>query len=97
LGVVLAAGGYPLDYAKGDVISGLDLVGGDDVKVFHAGSRLEGPDVVTNGGRVLCVVGLGDDVSSAQRVAYRAVRALDWREVYCRGDIGYRAVARESA
>jgi phosphoribosylamine--glycine ligase len=67
------------------------------VKVFHAGSRLDGDDVVTNGGRVLCVVGLGDDVSSAQRVAYRAVEKLDWHGVYCRGDIGYRAVARELA
>jgi len=97
LGVVLAAGGYPLEYAKGDVISGLDVVEGDDVKVFHAGSRMEGDDVVTSGGRVLCVVGLGDDVSSAQRVAYRAVAELDWRNIYCRRDIGYRAVARELA
>jgi phosphoribosylamine--glycine ligase len=95
--VVLAAGGYPLDYAKGDVISGLDAVEGDDVKVFHAGSRLDGDHVVTNGGRVLCVVGLGEDVSRAQRVAYRAVGKLDWQGVYCRGDIGYRAVARELA
>ncbi|TDJ39776.1 MAG: phosphoribosylamine--glycine ligase [Gammaproteobacteria bacterium] len=97
LGVVLAAGGYPLEYAKGDVISGLDVVESDDVKVFHAGSRMEGDDVVTSGGRVLCVVGLGDDVSSAQRVAYRAVAELDWRNIYCRRDIGYRAVARELA
>jgi phosphoribosylamine--glycine ligase len=97
LGVVLAAGGYPLDYAKGDVISGLGAADRDDVKVFHAGSRLDGNDVVTNGGRVLCVVGLGDDVSSAQRVAYEGVAALDWRNIYCRRDIGYRAVARESA
>jgi phosphoribosylamine--glycine ligase len=96
LGVVLAAGGYPLDYAKGDVISGLDGLDGDAVKVFHAGSRLEGNDVVTNGGRVLCVVGLGADVSSAQRVAYEAVAALDWHNIYCRRDIGYRAVAREA-
>ena len=99
LGVVLAAGGYPLDYAKGDVISGLDALDAperDDVKVFHAGSRLDGNNVVTNGGRVLCVVGFGDDVSSAQRVAYEAVAGLDWHNVYCRGDIGYRAVAREA-
>lgn len=95
LGVVLAAGGYPLDYSKGDVISGLDEAVGDAVKVFHAGTKLVGNDVVTNGGRVLCVVGLGADVSEAQRMAYLAAGKIRWKKVYYRRDIGYRAVARE--
>ncbi len=67
------------------------------VKVFHAGTKQLEDKTVSSGGRVLCVVGLGDDVSSAQRVAYRAVAELDWRNIYCRRDIGYRAVARELA
>lgn len=97
LGVVLAAGGYPLDYTKGDVITGLDAATGDAVKVFHAGTRLVGADVVTDGGRVLCVVGLGADVSEAQRTAYRAAAKIHWDNVYYRHDIGFRAVARERA
>ena len=91
LGVVLASGGYPLDYRTGDVISGLD----DDLpdtKVFHAGTAMNGNDVVTNGGRVLCVVGLGEDVASAQRRAYARVDRLDWRAMYYRTDIGFRTL-----
>jgi len=92
LGVVMAAGGYPEDYEKGDPISGLDRVSGDDVKVFHAGTMLEGGQVVTNGGRVLCVVGLGADVREARDRAYAGVAAIDWRNRYFRTDIGYRAI-----
>lgn len=94
LGVVLAAGGYPLDYAKGAVISGLD----DELpqtKVFHAGTALNGRDVITAGGRVLCVVALGANVAEAQQLAYARADAIDWQDMYCRRDIGYRAVARE--
>jgi phosphoribosylamine--glycine ligase len=97
LGVVLAAGGYPLEYRKGDVVSGLETADNDDVKVFHAGTTLDRDRVVTNGGRVLCVVGLGANVSDAQRAAYAGVDRISWPDVYCRRDIGYRAVAREQA
>ena len=95
LGVVLAAGGYPDSPRKGDVIHGLDAAAKLPGKVFHAGTALRGNDVVTNGGRVLCAVGLGDTVREAQRCAYQLVDALSWTEMQCRRDIGYRAVARE--
>jgi len=97
LGVVLAAGGYPGSYRKGDVISGLEAFEGrDDVKVFHAGTALdEDGRVITAGGRVLCAVGLGADVTEAQARAYEVVRGIHWDGVYYRKDIGYRAVARE--
>jgi phosphoribosylamine--glycine ligase len=97
LGVVLAAGGYPGNYNKGDVISGLEAFEGrDDVKVFHAGTALdEDGRVVTAGGRVLCAVGLGADVTEAQARAYEVARGISWDGVYYRKDIGYRAVARE--
>ncbi|MEQ8495942.1 MAG: phosphoribosylamine--glycine ligase, partial [Gammaproteobacteria bacterium] len=94
LGVVLAAGGYPGSYAKGAPISGLD----DDVPdtyVFHAGTRLADGECVTNGGRVLCAVGLGETVSAAQAQAYARVDRIHWDGMYCRRDIGYRAVQRE--
>ncbi len=93
LGVVMAAGGYPGEYAKGDVISGLDkeLV---DTKVFHAGTALQDQQVVTNGGRVLCVVGLGSSVASAQARAYEQVDLIGWRNRYFRKDIGHRAINR---
>ena len=94
VGVVMAAGGYPGSYDKGDVISGLDADVGD-VKVFHAGTSRDNGDVVTAGGRVLCVCGLGTSVAQAQAAAYRRVRAISWRNVYYRSDIGYRAIERE--
>lgn len=96
LGVVMAAGGYPDDYRKGDVISGLDNASADDLKVFHAGTKLnEQGEVVTSGGRVLCVTALGDNVTAAQKRAYEGVQAISWDEVYYRTDIGHRAVSRE--
>ena len=98
LGVVMAAGGYPDSYRKGDVISGLDSVGGEGVKVFHAGTALDAQgNVVTSGGRVLCVCALGEDVAVAQRRAYEAVDLISWDRAYCRRDIGHRAVARLKA
>jgi phosphoribosylamine--glycine ligase len=94
LGVVLAAGGYPGSYQKGHAISGLDTVQGDDIRVFHAGTRLQDGDIVTSGGRVLCVCALGEDVAEAQRRAYAAVDKISWKDVYYRRDIGHRAIAR---
>ncbi|MCG5511580.1 phosphoribosylamine--glycine ligase [Ectothiorhodospira shaposhnikovii] len=95
LGVVLAAGGYPADYRKGDVIRGLPDTDAEDAKVFHAGTALKDGQVVTQGGRVLCAVGLGERVSDAQARAYALTKLLNWDDVYYRTDIGYRAVARE--
>jgi len=93
LGVVMAAGGYPDQYRKGDAISGLDAAAKLPGKVFHAGTRAEGDRVVTAGGRVLCAVGLGDTVADAQAQAYDLVNAIHWNLVQYRRDIGYRAVA----
>ncbi len=95
LGVVLAAGGYPGDYAKGMIIGGLDGADSKEQKVFHAGTALQGSDIVTDGGRVLCVVGLGNSVEAAAKTAYQAVDKIEWQDVYCRRDIGHRAIARE--
>ncbi len=97
LGVVMAAGGYPGTYDKGKAISGLDAADGDDTKVFHAGTALDGTTVRTNGGRVLCVVGLGETVSEAASAAYASVDRIAWDGAFVRHDIGHRAIARESA
>ncbi len=96
LGVVLAAGGYPLAYENGDVISGLpDPAGEIDTKVFHAGTTEKEGAVVTAGGRVLCAVALAGSVTEAQQKAYALTHSIDWNNVYYRSDIGYRAIARE--
>jgi len=95
LGVVIAAGGYPGAYRKGDIIEGLPQQESTEVKVFHAGTALADGQVVTNGGRVLCVTALGDTVASAQRNAYQLAAQIDWRDGFYRRDIGYRAIARE--
>ncbi len=95
LGVVMAAGGYPGDIRKGDAIHGLPTTEGEAVKVFHAGTRLDGANVVTSGGRVLCVTALGDTVATAQRLAYAQLDTIHWEGGFCRRDIGYRAIARE--
>ncbi len=95
LGVVMAAGGYPLSYRKGDRIEGLPDTSETIKKVFHAGTAEESGHVVTNGGRVLCVVALGDTTGEAQQAAYDLVREIQWPDAYYRTDIGYRAVARE--
>ena len=95
LGVVMAAGGYPESYARGKSISGLDVADSEAQKVFHAGTANTDDDVVTSGGRVLCVVGLGDSVANAASEAYEAVDKINWEGVYIRRDIGHRAIARE--
>jgi phosphoribosylamine--glycine ligase len=91
LGVVMAAGGYPSHYASDDEITGLDKELGD-TKVFHAGTKQLNNVVVTAGGRVLCVVGLGESVQMAQTLAYERVGSIGWRNRYFRKDIGHRAI-----
>ncbi|MBZ9611413.1 phosphoribosylamine--glycine ligase [Rheinheimera maricola] len=95
VGVVLAAGGYPDSYAKGMIINGLDGADSSSAKVFHAGTELKDGQVVTNGGRVLCATALGSNVTSAQQAAYQLVNKISWDGMFCRTDIGYRAIARE--
>lgn len=95
LGVVMAAAGYPDDVRKGDRIEGLESAAALPGKVFHAGTRLEAGHILTHGGRVLCAVGLGANVSAAQAQAYRLVESIHWNGVQYRRDIGYRAIERE--
>jgi len=90
VGVVLAAGGYPADYNKGDVITGLKDTA--DTKIFHAGTASSGDDVVTSGGRVLCVTAKGKDAKEAQAKAYKGVDKVSFNKMYCRRDIAHRAV-----
>ncbi|PTY35856.1 phosphoribosylamine--glycine ligase [Saccharospirillum sp. MSK14-1] len=95
LGVVLAAGGYPNDYRKGDVIAGLDANFAADTKVFQAGTaRNDAGQIITQGGRVLCVTALGDTVVEAQQAAYDGVQLIDWADCFYRTDIGHRAINR---
>ena len=92
LGVVLAANGYPDGYAKGELIKQLPD-SSDAGKVFHAGTSLNAAgDLVTSGGRVLCVVGMGEDIHSAQQKAYELVKQVDWNTAYFRTDIGFKAI-----
>ncbi len=97
LGVVLAAGGYPESYRKGDVISGLPESSSTESKVFHAGTASKEGATVTNGGRVLCATALGNSVAEAQANAYALVKQISWDDLYYRTDIGYRAIEREQA
>ncbi len=95
LGVVLAAGGYPDAYHKGDVITGLPATQDEtNSKVFHAGTAEKNGQVITNGGRVLCAVGLGATVSEAQKQAYDLADQIHWDHIFCRRDIGHRAITR---
>jgi phosphoribosylamine--glycine ligase len=93
LGVVMAAGGYPDEPRKGDVISGLDATL-EDAHVFHAGTALQDGKVVTSGGRVLCVTALGDSVKVAQGRAYDLASQIRFEGMQYRHDIGHRAVKR---
>jgi len=97
LGVVLAAGGYPASYAKGEVINGLPENGSSESKVFHAGTSEKDGEVVTNGGRVLCATALGETVAKAQQNAYALAQQIQWKDAFYRTDIGYRAIAREQS
>ncbi len=95
VGVVITAGGYPGTYRSGDAIEGLERVSETGAKVFHAGTRTTDGQVVTNGGRVLCVVGMGHSVRAAQAQAYAGVARISFANAHYRRDIGYRAIARE--
>ena len=101
----MAAKGYPGSYPKGEVISGLEqadtTIGSDgnagSCKVFHAGTAFKSGDdadspIVTNGGRVLCVVGQADTIQQARNTAYNGCQKIAWGNVYYRGDIGHRAM-----
>ena len=94
LGVVMASGGYPGGYAKGHVITGLDTADNSSVKVFHAGTAMQDDEVVTAGGRVLCVTALGDALPEARDRAYDAVSDISFEGAFHRSDIGARALAR---
>lgn len=96
LTVVMAAHGYPGSYKKGSIISGIAEAETDaDVKVFHAGTRVEMGQLTANGGRVLNVTALGQNVKDAQHSAYQAVDRIGWPDGFCRRDIGWRAVSGE--
>jgi phosphoribosylamine--glycine ligase len=96
LGVVIASGGYPASYATGHPIEGLDPSSVPDTYVFHAGTTTRDGEVVNSGGRVLCVVGLGNSVGEAQQTAYRRAKEISFEGSFYRNDIGYRAIAREN-
>jgi phosphoribosylamine--glycine ligase len=97
VGVVLAAGGYPGDYAKGTVIHGLGQGESATAKVFHAGTTTNSEgQVVTAGGRVLCATAMGDTVTQAQQAAYTLAKEISWDGMFHRNDIAYRAIAREN-
>lgn len=95
IGVVMASRGYPFQYEKNKPIRNIPLET-DDLKVFHAGTKIDSGLVKSNGGRVLCITTLGESVESAQKKAYDAVSKIEWEDAYYRKDIGYKAVERES-
>jgi phosphoribosylamine--glycine ligase len=98
LTVVMAAKGYPGDYARGTEIRGLDAARAvEGVEVFHAGTIQDGPRLLANGGRVLNVAARGRTIAEAQRRAYEAVARIDWPQGFCRSDIGWRALRREES
>ncbi len=94
--VVMASKGYPGSYAKGSAIRNLqEAQAADDVEIFHAGTATRNGEIVANGGRVLGVTALGRTVGQAQRKAYEAVDAIEWKDGFCRRDIGWRAIGRK--
>jgi len=95
LGVVLAANGYPESYQTGWSVKVAEKASGlKDLKIFHAGTALSGDAVVSTGGRVLCVVGRGDNVREAQKMSYKGVDLVESSNLFYRTDIGYRAIER---
>ena len=93
MGVVMSSKGYPESYETGKAISGLDaLADKNDIKVFHSGTILENENILTNGGRVLCVTALGDNLSESHKNAYSAAKQINWDGKYYRKDIGFRVM-----
>ena len=93
MGVVISSKGYPESYETGKVISGLSsLSDKTDIKVFHSGTSLQNNNIITNGGRVLCVTALGDGLSESYDNAYSAVKQINWNGKYYRKDIGFRVL-----
>ncbi|HFC30537.1 MAG TPA: phosphoribosylamine--glycine ligase [Oceanospirillales bacterium] len=98
LGVVMAEKGYPDNYTKGSEITGIEAANNlKDCKVFHAGTDLKNDKIITNGGRVLCVCALADDLKTAQKNAYLAVDKIHWNSKYYRTDIGFKALINPAA
>ena len=93
MGIVMSSKGYPESYVTGKEISGLDALSEkDDIKVFHSGTILESNNILTDGGRVLCVTALGEDLSESHKNAYSAVKQINWDGKYYRKDIGFRVM-----
>ena len=91
--VILASAGYPESYETGKKISGLyELSNIDDVKVFHSGTCIKNKDILTNGGRVLCVTALGNDLNLSNKKTYSAIEKIHWDGKYYRSDIGFRVM-----
>ena len=96
VGIVMASGGYPESYQQGLPISGLENLDTNELKVFHAGTRLDQGKTLTAGGRVLCVTALGADVRAARDLAYQGVEKITWPHAFYRTDIAHRALARQT-
>ena len=94
LGVATAAAGYPAEVRKGDIIHGLESEFPQHIKIFHAGTKDEGGHILTAGGRVLCVTGLGANISEAREQVYAALKAVNYAGMFYRKDIGRRALKR---
>jgi len=94
VGVVMAAGGYPGTYRKGDPITGLERAEAEGAKVFHAGTAYAADEIVTAGGRVVCVTARASDVAAARERVYRAIEHIHWADAHWRDDIGNRAITR---
>ncbi|MCF6343953.1 MAG: phosphoribosylamine--glycine ligase [Devosiaceae bacterium] len=93
--VVMAANGYPSSYQKGTIISGLENIDDENVKIFHAGTKKQGDKILANGGRVLNITAMGDSVKQAQTTAYQAIKKINWQSGFYRTDIGYKAILSE--
>ncbi len=93
--VVMAANGYPSSYQKGTIISGLENIDDENVKIFHAGTKKQGAEIISNGGRVLNITAMGDSVKQAQTTAYQAIKKINWQDGFYRTDIGYKAILSE--
>ncbi len=94
--VVMAAKGYPGKYKKGSVIENLQNIENENIKIFHAGTKRMEEKFLANGGRVLNIVALGDNVAMAQNRAYQAIRKIDWKDGFFRSDIGFRAIEEKN-